>query len=95
VESDIQAVAIKALRDRDCECHKLGQNGDPDWIIVYAPRCCLYLEFKKPGSGDFTPAQRVRFGELINRGHTIIVAKDPATPVLAVEQARLDRHRSR
>jgi hypothetical protein len=94
VESDIQAAAIKALRDRDCECHKLGQNGDPDWIVVYAPRCCFYLEFKQPGGG-LTAAQKVRFKELINRGHAIVMAEDSLTPVLALEQARLERHRSR
>lgn len=87
-ESTFQADAIKDLREKfNCECHKLGQEGNPDWLIVYAPERCLYMEFKTD-VGDLTKAQRVRFRDLIERGHTIILARDYETAIMAVKVAQ-------
>ena len=89
-EAKHQGEAIKRFRETGCFCHKLGQNGEPDWLIVYAPGRHVYMEFKTE-TGGFTKAQRVRFRELLDLDHEIVLARNYAAAAEAMNALRDNR----
>ena len=70
LESVIEAKACKEMERTGCICIKVGHNGWPDRLIVYAPTRVLWMEFKQPG-GAIRKSQLIRKRELEAKGHPV------------------------
>jgi hypothetical protein len=74
IESRIQKGCIEWLRLQGCLCYKLGQCGEPDWVVVYHPGRHYFMEFKTE-KGKLTRAQMVLFRKLAGQGHNVFIAR--------------------
>ena len=83
----IEGLACSLLRGRGCLTPKMGTEGWPDRLVVYAPGKHFWIEFKKPG-GRLTPAQKVRIPRLRKRGEEIHII-DAALEAVALLNGRI------
>jgi hypothetical protein len=51
---------------------KIGYDGWPDRLVIFAPRRHFWVELKQP-DGSLTPAQKVRIPKLVSAGETVFI----------------------
>jgi len=71
LESRIEARAVKELKKVGALAIKVGYDGWPDRLVIYAPGRAIWMEFKQPKTGKISPKQRLREKELSEYGHEV------------------------
>lgn len=71
LESRIEARAVKELANVGALAIKVGYDGWPDRLVIYAPGRSIWMEFKQPKTGKISPKQRLRAKELSEYGHEV------------------------
>jgi hypothetical protein len=70
LEHTIEGLACSLLKSRGCLTPKMGTEGWPDRLVIWAPGHHFWIEFKRPG-GTLTKAQRVRIPHLLKAGEEV------------------------
>jgi hypothetical protein len=86
-EKFIERQACRALVAEGCMCPKVGFDGWPDRLVVYAPGKHMWMEFKAPG-GKLTKAQKVRIPLLVAKGEMVWIVTNTAQAVELVRSTR-------
>jgi hypothetical protein len=91
LEANIERPSCEWLRAQGCDVFKLGQDGVPDRLVIYAPGRHYWLEFKRPG-GTLTAAQKKRIPMMRRRGHKVFVIDTQAEvrSILKTMREKLD-----
>lgn len=71
LESRIEARAVKELAKVGALAIKVGYDGWPDRLVIYAPGRAIWMEFKQPNTGKISQKQRLRAKELSQYGHEV------------------------
>lgn len=90
LETTVEAAACVLLeRDYGCICVKAGYRGWPDRLVLLGGGRHLWLEFKRPGGGSLTPAQRRVIPMLVGpHAETVVCVRSVAQAVNAVQEER-------
>jgi len=86
LERTIEGLACSLLKSRGCLTPKMGTEGWPDRLVIWAPGRHFWIEFKKPG-GSLTPAQKVRIPLLRKSGEEVFII-DSALGAVALLNGR-------
>jgi len=71
LESRIEARSVKELAKVGALAIKVGYDGWPDRLVIYAPGRAIWFEFKQPGTGRISQKQKLRAKELNQHGHEV------------------------
>jgi hypothetical protein len=71
LESRIEARAVKEMAKVGALAIKVGYDGWPDRLVIYAPGHVIWMEFKQPGTGRISQKQKLRAKELNQYGHEV------------------------
>lgn len=71
LESRIEARSVKELAKVGALAIKVGYDGWPDRLVIYAPGRVIWFEFKQPGTGRISQKQKLRAKELNQHGHEV------------------------
>lgn len=88
LESRIEARAVKELAKVGALAIKVGYDGWPDRLVIYAPGRVIWMEFKQPKTGKISPKQRLRAKELSKYGHEVFYPTSYKEALAFVASAR-------
>lgn len=75
-ESGIERRGCELLQAQGCLTPKLGMDGWPDRLVIWAPGQHFWIEWKN-GDGKLTKAQMARIPVLAKAGERVYVCRSP------------------
>ena len=87
LEIYIEERACLEMQRIDCVVIKMGRDGWPDRLVLYAPGRCLLMEFKQPG-GKPNKLQQVRIKQLARARLEVHIVTSWQDAVALVSKAR-------